>query len=178
MTQGALGLGRTETRRVVLFTADDPLVLESGSTLGPVEVAYETYGELAPDGGNAVFVCHARTGDAHAAGDDGDSGRRGWWDTLIGPGRPLDTDRLFVICPNLLGGCNGTTGPSSIDPASAGAQRAYGLRFPQFTVRDLVRDFPQDDKLYRLVKRAHDAVHELFLETHEMGCKGVGRGPR
>ena len=128
-------VGQVETQRVVLFTEDDPLVLGSGGTLGPVEVAYETYGTLARDGSNAVFVCHALTGDAHAAGHHGDEGRPGWWDTLIGPGKPLDTERLFVICPNLLGGCSGTTGPSSIDPATG---RAYGLRFPHFTVSDLV----------------------------------------
>ncbi len=128
-------IGYVETQRVVLFTEGDPLVLESGDTLAPVEVAYETYGTLAPDGSNAVFICHALTGDAHAAGHHGDAGRPGWWDTLIGPGKPLDTERLFVICPNLLGGCRGTTGPSSTDPATG---RPYGLRFPHFTVADLV----------------------------------------
>jgi homoserine O-acetyltransferase len=128
-------VGYVETQRVVLFTEDDPLVLESGESLAPVEVAYETYGTLAADGSNAVFVCHALTGDAHAAGHHGDEERPGWWDTLIGPGKPLDTDHLFVICPNLLGGCRGTTGPSSIDPATG---RPYGLRFPHFTVTDLV----------------------------------------
>ncbi len=129
------GLGLVETRRVVLFDEDDPLLLASGETLAPVEVAYETYGELNAERSNAVFVCHALTGDAHAAGHHGDPERRGWWDNLIGPGRPLDTDRLFVICPNLLGGCQGTTGPSSEQP---GAGRPYGLRFPLITVRDLV----------------------------------------
>jgi homoserine O-acetyltransferase len=128
-------IGYVETQRVVLFTEGDPLVLESGETLAPVEVAFETYGTLAPDGSNAVFICHALTGDAHAAGHHGDPGRPGWWDTLIGPGKPLDTERLFVICPNLLGGCRGTTGPSSTDPATG---RPYGLRFPHFTVTDLV----------------------------------------
>jgi homoserine O-acetyltransferase len=102
--------------------------------LAPVEVAYETYGELAPDRGNAVYVLHALTGDAHAAGHHGDPARRGWWDTLIGPGKPVDTDRFHVVCANLLGGCQGTTGPSSTDPATG---RPYGLRFPLFTVRDL-----------------------------------------
>jgi homoserine O-acetyltransferase/O-succinyltransferase len=128
-------LGYVEPQRVVLFGEGDPLVLESGATLAPVEVAYETYGTLAPDRSNAVFVCHALTGDAHAAGHHGDPQRQGWWDTLIGPGKPLDTDSLFVICPNLLGGCQGTTGPSSVDPATGAP---YGLRFPHFTVADLV----------------------------------------
>ena len=130
----ASGLGRTETQRVVLFTADDPLVLESGATLGPVEVAYETYGTLDDRRSNAVFVHHALTGDAHAAGHHGDPARRGWWDRLIGPGRPIDTDRFFVVSPNLLGGCQGTTGPSSIDPSTG---RRHGLEFPMFSVRDL-----------------------------------------
>jgi homoserine O-acetyltransferase/O-succinyltransferase len=129
------GLGRVQTQHALLFEQDRPLELESGATLAPVEVAYETYGTLDENAGNAVLVCHALSGDAHAAGHHGDPSARGWWDTIIGPGRPLDTDRFFVICPNLLGGCAGTTGPSSTDPRSG---RAYGLRFPLFSVRDLV----------------------------------------
>ena len=129
-------LGLVETQRVVLYTEGDPLVLDSGETLAPVEVAYETYGERAPGGGNVVVVCHALTGDANAAGHHGDPTRPGWWDTLIGPGKPVDTDRLFVVSANLLGGCQGTTGPSSLDPATG---EPYGLRFPLFTVSDLVR---------------------------------------
>jgi homoserine O-acetyltransferase len=128
-------LGLIKTRRVVLHDEGDPLLLSDGSTLGPVEVAYETYGTLNQSRDNAVFVCHALTGDAHAAGHHGDPVRRGWWDNLIGPGRPLDTDRYFVICPNLLGGCQGTTGPSSTDPRTG---HAYGMAFPLFTMSDLV----------------------------------------
>jgi len=128
-------VGQVETERVVLFTEDDPLALSSGETLAPVEVAFETYGELDAGATNAVLVCHALTGDANAAGHHGDPERPGWWDTLIGPGKPLDTERLFVISPNLLGGCMGTTGPSSIDTSTG---RPYGLRFPHFTVSDLV----------------------------------------
>ena len=129
-------LGLVETQRVVLYTEDDPLVLDSGESVGPVEVAYETYGERTPGDRNVVVVCHALTGDAHAAGHHGDPDRRGWWDTLIGPGKPVDTDRLFVVSSNLLGGCQGTTGPSSENPATG---RPYGLAFPLFTVSDLVR---------------------------------------
>ena len=129
-------LGLVETQRVVLFTEDDPLVLDSGETLFPVEVAYETYGERTAGDGNVVVICHALTGDANAAGHHGDPNRPGWWDTLIGPSKPVDTDRLFVISSNLLGGCQGTTGPSSIDPATGAP---YGLRFPIFTVADLVK---------------------------------------
>lgn len=119
----------SEPRRVVLFGEDRPLRLFSGAELAPVEVAYETYGELNAARSNAIVVCHALTGDARAAGPNG------WWNTIIGPGRPLDTDRFFVISANLLGGCQGTTGPSSTDPATG---RAYGLRFPLLHMRDLV----------------------------------------
>lgn len=115
--------------RVVVATHADPLLLEHGSRLDHVEVVYETWGELAPARDNVVFVCHALTGDAHAAGEGG------WWSNLIGPGLAIDTDRWFVVCPNLLGGCQGSTGPSSVDPATG---RPYGLRFPLFTMRDLV----------------------------------------
>lgn len=129
-------VGQTETLRVVLFTEDDPLVLDSGAHLAPVEVAYETYGRLDDDAANAVVICHALTGDAHAAGHHGDPSRSGWWDNLIGPGKPLDTNRFFVVSSNLLGGCQGTTGPSSVDPTTG---RPYGLRFPLFTVSDLLK---------------------------------------
>lgn len=128
-------VGRVELQMARLFTADQPLRLANGETLGPIDVAYETYGTLNAARDNAVFICHALTGDAHAAGfHDGDT-RPGWWDNLIGPGRPLDTDKVFVICANLLGGCQGTTGPSSINPETG---RPYGLEFPLLTVSDLV----------------------------------------
>jgi homoserine O-acetyltransferase len=129
------GIGKVETQRAVVFDDDRPLVLESGARLTQVEVAYETYGSLDEDGGNAVFVCHALSGDAHAAGFHEGDRRPGWWNNIIGPGRPLDTDRFFVVCANVLGGCKGTTGPGSIDPATG---RPYGLRFPLLAVRDLV----------------------------------------
>jgi homoserine O-acetyltransferase/O-succinyltransferase len=132
---GTGGLGRVETQRAVLYPESDPLVLASGRRLAPVEVAYETYGTLAPDGGNAVLVCHALTGDANAAGHHGDPTRRGWWDNLIGPGRPVDTDRFFVVCANLLAGCRGTTGPASPNPATGAP---YGLDFPMLHMSDLV----------------------------------------
>jgi homoserine O-acetyltransferase len=125
----------TETRTVVLFDEHDPLVLACGETLAPVEVAYETYGTLNAARDNAVYVCHALTGDAHAAGVDA-AGRTGWWDGMIGPGRPVDTDTRFVISSNLLGGCDGTTGPSSIDPRTG---EPYALRFPRLEMADLVQ---------------------------------------
>lgn len=131
------GVGLVETNRAVVFSDDRPLRLQSGAELTEVEVAYETYGELNRDKSNAVFICHALSGDAHAAGlhEGDDPDRPGWWDNIIGPGRPLDTDRFFVICANVLGGCKGTTGPSSSDPA---AGKPWGLRFPLVQVRDLV----------------------------------------
>ncbi len=130
-----MSLGEVTTERVLLFDEGDPLALSGGVDLAPVTVAYETYGTLNSARDNAIVVCHALTGDAHAAGHHGDPARRGWWDNLIGPGRPLDTDRYFVVSPNLLGGCQGTTGPSSTDP---GTGRAYGLDFPILSMSDLV----------------------------------------
>lgn len=130
---GSVGLVETQSAR--LFTASQPLTLASGSRLGPVDVAFETYGELAPDKGNAVFVCHALTGDAHAAGWHEGDRRPGWWDNLIGPGRPLDTDRFFVVCANLIGGCQGSTGPLSESPLTG---HAYGLSFPLLDMADFV----------------------------------------
>jgi len=119
-------------QRVVLFTPDDPLTLDGGSRLDHVEVAFETWGTLNADASNAVLVCHALTGDSHASGT---ADQPGWWDTMVGPGRPVDTDRFFVICPNLLGGCRGTTGPTSINPATGSP---YALDFPLLEVRDFV----------------------------------------
>ncbi len=130
---GSVGLVSTKTVR--LFTTESPLLLELGGSLGPIDVAYETYGSLSPAADNAVFICHALTGDAHAAGFHEGAKRPGWWDNLIGPGRPLDTNRFFVISANLIGGCQGSTGPSSTDPATG---KAYGLDFPLLMMRDLV----------------------------------------
>jgi homoserine O-acetyltransferase/O-succinyltransferase len=116
-------------------TFDREFALEAGGTLPSVTVAYEAWGELAPDASNAVLVLHALTGDSHATGPAGPGHRHpGWWDGMIGPGASLDTDRLFVVCPNVLGGCQGTTGPASIAPDS----RMYGPRFPRITIRDQV----------------------------------------
>jgi len=114
-----------------------PLRLEGGGVLPVVDVGYETWGELAPDASNAVLVCHALTGDAHVSGRTGPGQvTPGWWDGLVGPGRAVDTDELFVVCSNVLGGCQGTTGPSSSDPATG---RPYGSSFPVVTIRDMVR---------------------------------------
>ena len=128
-------LGIVTTHSVRLFTPENPLRLDSGTALGDVTVAYETYGTLDAEGGNAIYICHALTGDAHAAGYHEGARHPGWWDTLIGPGKAVDTDRWFVVCSNLLGGCQGTTGPSSIDPDTG---KAYGLNFPLLAMRDFV----------------------------------------
>ncbi|MGI9119601.1 MAG: homoserine O-acetyltransferase MetX [Acidimicrobiales bacterium] len=126
-------------RRFATLAADRPFVLEGGGLLRDIVVTYETWGELAPDAGNAVLVCHALSGDAHAAGGVGPGHPSpGWWEDLIGPGRALDTDRWFVVCANVLGGCQGTSGPASPNPDDpAGAP--YGSAFPVVSIRDMVR---------------------------------------
>ena len=112
------------------------IALDRGGVLPSVRVAYETWGTLAAGGGNAVLVEHALTGDSHVVGPAGPGHpTAGWWDGLIGPGAPLDTDRFFVVCANVLGGCQGTTGPSSPDPDGV----RWGSRFPEVTVGDQVR---------------------------------------
>jgi homoserine O-acetyltransferase/O-succinyltransferase len=124
-------------RRFLSFDPTRPFVLEGGAQLRGLTVAYETWGELDPTGSNAVLVCHAVTGDSHLTGRSG-AGHptAGWWEALVGPGRPLDTDRWFIVCVNVLGGCQGSTGPASDDPATG---RPYGSTFPVVTVRDIVR---------------------------------------
>lgn len=145
-------VGAVETRYLDL---PDPLALECGRVLAPVRIAYETYGTLSPSRDNVVLVCHALSGDAHAAGyaaspvaadtrdgfgaadrDRGKGRGLGWWDGMIGPGKAFDTNRYFVVSTNLLGGCRGTTGPSSINPDTG---RPYGSDFPVITVADMVR---------------------------------------
>jgi len=121
-------------RHAKTVTFDEPLLLESGRRLEHVRVAYETYGRLSPQRDNAVLVCHALSGDSHVARHDADDAP-GWWDLVVGPGKAIDTDRYFVICPNLLGGCRGTTGPNCPDPATG---RPYGPDFPPITVADMV----------------------------------------
>jgi homoserine O-acetyltransferase/O-succinyltransferase len=114
----------------------DSISLDGGATLAPVDVAYETYGALNPQKSNAILVLHAFSGDAHAAGISPETGKPGWWDNMIGPGKAFDTNKYFVICSNILGGCRGTTGPSSIDPATG---CPYAMSFPVITIRDMVR---------------------------------------
>ena len=113
-----------------------PLPLDSGASLAPFEVAYQTYGALNADRSNAVLVCHALTGDQHVGGVHPVSGKPGWWTRMVGPGRPLDPARFHIICANVIGGCMGSSGPSSTDPATGAP---YGLTFPVITVADMVR---------------------------------------
>ncbi|MBI4873376.1 MAG: homoserine O-acetyltransferase [Acidobacteria bacterium] len=114
----------------------DSISLDGGSTLKPVDVAYQTYGELNARKSNAILVLHAFSGDAHAAGISPETGKPGWWDNMIGPGKAFDTNRYCVICSNVLGGCRGTTGPSSTDPETG---RPYAMKFPIITIGDMVR---------------------------------------
>jgi homoserine O-acetyltransferase len=124
-------------RQATLFSEATPLKLESGQTLGPITVDYQTYGTLSPRKDNAIFICHALTGDSHVAGRRNAEDRKpGWWDGFVGPGKGIDTDRYFVICANVLGGCQGTTGPNSVNPQTG---ELYGPSFPFITVADLVK---------------------------------------
>ena len=116
---------------------DRPLALEGGGVLDGVEIAYESWGQLNEAGDNAILICHALTGDAHVTGGGGGTYTpEGWWSRIVGPGRAIDTDEWFVVCANVLGGCQGSTGPASLDPATG---RPYGSSFPQVTNRDIVR---------------------------------------
>ena len=124
-------------RKYFTFAEDEPMPLESGETLGPIMLAYETYGTLNADRSNAVLICHALSGNAHVAGYHGEIGHKeGWWENAVGPGKAIDTDRYFVICSNSIGGCAGTTGPSSIDPKTG---KPYGANFPVVTIGDMVK---------------------------------------
>ncbi|MEA1083498.1 homoserine O-acetyltransferase [Sphingomonas sp. CD22] len=117
-------------------TLPGPLRLDGGVLLSPVEIAYETYGSLTPDGGNAILVCHALTGDQHVASAHPRTGKPGWWTRMIGPGKPIDPARDFVICANVLGSCMGSSGPASVNPATG---RPWAMAFPVITIRDMVR---------------------------------------
>jgi len=113
-----------------------PLPLDSGASLPEVEIAYETYGALDADRSNAILICHALTGDQHVASPHPRTGKPGWWQRVVGPGKPIDTDRNLVICSNVLGSCMGSSGPASLDPAMG---KPFAMRFPVITIRDMVR---------------------------------------
>lgn len=122
--------------RALRFGEDEGLPLDCGRVLAPFDIAYMAYGKLNATRSNAVLVCHALSGDQFAAGIHPMTGRAGWWETTVGPGKPIDTDKFYVICPNVIGGCMGSTGPTSIDPKTG---RPYALDFPVVTVADMVR---------------------------------------
>jgi homoserine O-acetyltransferase/O-succinyltransferase len=130
------GIGLVETQCFTFAHPPDRFGLDSQEKLGPITVAYETYGELNEEFSNAILVPHAFSGDAHAAGWHAGAAKPGWWDDMIGPGKAFDTDKYFVICSNVLGGCKGTTGPSSINPETG---KRFGLDFPLITIPDMVR---------------------------------------
>jgi homoserine O-acetyltransferase len=133
--ENSVGIVHTQTIRLV--EPEEPLELECGKSLAPIDVAYETYGELSEAGDNAILICHALSGDAHVAGyNSPDDKKSGWWDSMVGPGKGINTNKYFVICSNFLGGCMGTTGPSSINPATG---KPYGLDFPIITIADMVK---------------------------------------
>ncbi len=134
MTSKSIGL--VETKYFTFAESGSEFKLESGRTLGPITLAYETYGQLNADKSNAILVMHAFSGDAHAAGLHAGDKHSGWWDFMIGPGRGLDTEKYFMICVNVIGGCKGSTGPSSINPETG---KPYGIDFPLITIGDMVR---------------------------------------
>jgi len=145
----SVGIIETQTIRVV--EQDNPLKLDCGKTLAPIDVAYETYGQLNDAGDNAILICHALSGNAHVAGiNNPDDKKPGWWDNMVGPGKSIDTNKYFVICSNFLGGCSGTTGPGSENPSTG---KPYGLDFPIITIADMVR------------------VQKIFLD--KLGIKGL-----
>jgi len=121
---------------VARFGAGQPLALDAGVALSPFQIAYKTYGTLNAQRSNAVLVCHALTGDQHVASVHPVTDKPGWWETMVGPGKPIDTERYFVICPNVVGACMGTTGPSSTNPETG---KPWGLEFPVITIPDMVR---------------------------------------
>jgi homoserine O-acetyltransferase/O-succinyltransferase len=134
--QRSLTAPDADAGHALAFPPTQPLFLDCGRTLVPFTVAYKTYGTLNETKSNCVLVCHALTGDQFAASRHPVTGKPGWWDLMIGPGKPIDTNRFCVLCPNVIGGCMGSTGPADIDPAT---DKPYGLSFPLVTIRDMVR---------------------------------------
>src|ERR1700751_4335650 len=122
------------TSRLALFGPDQPLRLDCGINLSPFQIAYQTCGTLNAARSNAILICHALTLDQHVANVHPVTGKTGWWEVMVGPGRPIDTDRYFVICPNVIGGCMGSTGPASMNPATG---KLWGLGFPVGTSSDM-----------------------------------------
>jgi len=134
--QRGVSVGLVQKAYFTFASDSQPMMLESGASLGPVTLAYETYGTLTPEKDNVVLVLHALSGDSHAAGYyRADDSKPGWWDIMVGPGKGIDTDTYFVVCSNILGSCMGSTGPASMNPKTG---RPYGLAFPLVTIGDMV----------------------------------------
>jgi homoserine O-acetyltransferase len=129
-------VGVVETQYYTFACPPHELVLESGEKLGPVTLAYETYGKLNKDKSNTVLILHALSGDAHVAGLHQDDSDPGWWDNMVGPGKAFDTDKYYVLCSNVIGGCKGSTGPNSMHPKTG---KPYALDFPVITIKDMVQ---------------------------------------
>jgi len=150
------------------YDLPQPLLLDGGQSLEGVRIAFETYGTLNDAADNAILICHATTGDQYVASPHPITGKPGWWDKMVGPGKPIDTDRFYVICPNVLGSCMGTTGPGSLAPDG----QPYGLRFPVITIRDMVRahmlllDHLGVDRLYGVVGGSMGGMQALSLSIH------------
>lgn len=146
------------------MSLEGPLVLQSGVSLSPVHIAYQTYGTLNQDKSNTILICHALTMDQFVAGKNPLSGKNGWWDYLVGPGKVIDTDRYFVVCSNVLGGCMGSTGPKETNPETG---KPYGLQFPVITIRDMVQaqarmlDQMGIDKLFCVIGGSMGAMQAL-----------------
>lgn len=151
-----------------IYSIPDPLPLDSGQSLTGAEIAYQTYGDLADDKSNAILICHALTGDQYVASNHPLTGKPGWWERMVGPGKPIDTDRYHVICANVIGSCIGSTGPKSI--ASDG--KPYGMRFPVITIRDMVRglvallDGLGIDRLHAVVGGSMGGMQALSLAAN------------
>jgi homoserine O-acetyltransferase len=135
ITEPSKSLGIVETKYFTFASSPNELILESGEKLGPISLAYETYGKLNEEKSNAILILHALSGDAHAAGFHEGEKDPGWWDIMIGPDKGLDTEKYFIICSNVLGGCRGSTGPSSNNPKT---NKPYGLEFPILSILDMV----------------------------------------
>ena len=136
------------------------LILDSGKTLPEYEIAYETYGKLNKTKSNAIFICHALTGDQFCTLKNPINNKKGWWNSLVGPGKVIDTNFFFVICSNVLGGCMGTTGPESINPET---KKPYGLEFPVITNSFRFNEFPTSRHLFLLTKKANFLSKSIFV---------------
>src|SRR4030043_856312 len=163
-------VGAVQTKYFHFALPPNEFILASGEKLGPIPVAYETYGKLKNLRSNAVLILHALTGDAHAAGFHKGDEKPGWWDDMIGPGKAFDTDKYFVICSNVLGGCRGTTGPSSVNPKTG---KSYGLDFPIISIPDMVNvqkhliDHLEIDRLLSVAGGSMGGMQALeWLTTH------------